>query len=129
MDEMPGNIIELVRAEVELARYDLFTHRLRHSKISVKRPIIDIVAGRQLDALGEASRIVERREEDRGAKLAFVDQILGDLVIGVEADFQSRQQDLRYADIEIMGALGLDRVVGGHRRRRAGVGEQRQAGV
>ena len=77
-------------------------------EIAVERPVVDVVADRELDALDDALRVVERGQQDRRAELAFVDQVGGDLVIGVDADLEPGQHDLVDPDVEVMVALGLD---------------------
>ena len=109
---MVVDVGELVRREEILARDDVLALLLaaRDVGIKVDRPVRVVAA--ELDAPGIALGIVERREDERGAELALVEQVALDLVISVDAELEPAVEALLDAGVEIMLALGLDRIGG-----------------
>ncbi len=111
MNVVLRDIGKIARIEAELARRDIFAHRLFDGKIRIGREGIDIIGRRQFRAILLAARIIERRQNDRRAELAFVDQVLGYLVIGIHAQGHALRDLLVHTRIEIVGAFGAWRVV------------------
>src|SRR5262249_33906714 len=91
--------------------------------VEIERPWAFIVAGSELDTLHDAVGIVERGERNGRAELAEVEHVLDDPVVGVEAERQAGQRLDRDAGIEIVGPLGLYRIVLGHLGRRSRAGQ------
>ena len=58
-----------------------------------------------------AACIIEGREDKRLAKQAVIQLVLRDFIVAVHADLQSGREDLAHADVVIVGALGLDRII------------------
>ena len=73
------------RAEVELRRFDAFRQLVGDREIAVKGEIADVIVGRQLDALIDADFVVEWCQNNRRAKLPFVEQIVREFVVAVDA--------------------------------------------
>lgn len=82
-------------------------------KIGVGRKIAGRVVGREFHAILLAVLIVEWRKDYRRAELAFVGQILGKLVIAVDAQRESFHDFLARASIEIVRPFRFRRVVEG----------------
>src|ERR1700760_597338 len=78
----------------------------------------------ELAAVLLAVAVVERRQDDGGAKLSFVDQIFRLLVVGVNTHRQLMRKLLLHADVVVVGMFRQRRC--GLRRewRIAGIGEQ-----
>ena len=102
--------------------------RYAHGEIAIGLEVAVLIGALEFDALAEASRPIELGQHDRLTELAVVDQIVGDLGIGVQAHHKARQQFLIDADIEIMRAFRRHRIVERHRRLVGRVVEQREIG-
>src|SRR3954451_15757981 len=59
MDVVAGDKCEFVRIKVELRRDNIFPLRLGSGKISVERPVFDIVAEAQFDAANQPLLVIE----------------------------------------------------------------------
>ena len=83
---MAGDIGKIARIELELAGDDVAAVRPLIGRVDIAgeiaRPVIDASTRRHI----AARLIVERRQDDRRAELAFVDQIAGRLEETVKAD-------------------------------------------
>ena len=87
-----------------------------------------LVFGGQLDADILPLRIVEGGQDVGRAELAVVDQVGGLLVVGVDADLESRQHLLHHADVVDVGALRPHRIAHAYARLLRGVLHQREIG-
>src|SRR5205814_7703628 len=108
--------------EVELRRIDGGALGFRPGEVAVDRPWPLIVARRQLDAFDLGVGVVERGQDDRRAELALIDQVLGDLVVSVEAQRQALDGLELEPRVEVVRAFGPRWIIGRDlgRRRRAG---------
>src|SRR5207248_158254 len=79
-------------------------------RVEIDRTVGVIAA--ELDAPRITLGVIEGREDHRRAELPFVEQVLLDLVISVEAKLKAAVETLFDASVEIMLTFGLDRVVG-----------------
>src|SRR5690242_10369149 len=107
MDIMAGNERELIGAEIELRRGNALAEGLRRGEVAVKRPVPELIAEKRFDAFDDPVVIIEGRQKDRRAELPLVQQVAGELVIGVDAGLEPRQNDLTGSDIEVVVALRL----------------------
>ena len=117
VDGVSCNKGEVVGREVELPRYDIFSQLLRGSEIAVKRPVVEFITEGQLDAFDPSFLVVEWGEEDWRTELPFVEQVAGDLVIGIDPGFEPGQNHLSGADIKVMGSFRLGPRIESDRRR------------
>ena len=83
----------------------------RQGQIGVGLKAVLLVSGGKLDADILALGIVEGGQDKGCAELAVVDQVGGLLVVGVDADLQSRQHLLHHADVVDVGPLRPNRTI------------------
>ena len=91
-DVVVGDIGKLRRTKVELRGVDVGADAVAKSAVEIDRPGTFVVAGIEFDALDDGIGVIERGERDGGAELAFVEQVLGDLVVGAETNGQAAQR-------------------------------------
>ncbi len=117
IDVVAGDIGELAGLEIELAGDDAPPLRLLHRPVGVDAERSPRIAGRELHASRVALGVVERCQDDRGAELAFVDQVP---VLPVEAvHAHGDAGDLLLAPHVVIGLAvreGRGVEVGGRRR-------------
>ena len=92
MDVVRGDIGEVCGIELELARFDVLAERLLEGEVGIGGKAAMAVIGGELDAVLLALGVVERRQDDRRAELAFVDQMAGELVIAVDAEGKTHRR-------------------------------------
>ncbi len=122
-----GDVGEFIDAEQLLVGHDIGGALDGPGEVGVgaERPIP--VFRSPLDAVVFALLVVERGEHVGGAELAVVEQVLGDLVIAVDAD-QEIAELLRRANVEDMRPLRQHRTVLEHLRLRGRVDERKCVG-
>src|SRR5215831_8325734 len=111
VDVMTGDKGQIVRREVELGRGDVLSLGFGSRKITVERPVFDVVAKGQLNAANQPLLVVEWGQKDWSAELPLVEQVAGDLVVGVDPGLEPGKNDLRGAEIEVMVSFRLGNVV------------------
>ena len=76
MDEVVGDVGELLRVEAKLRGFDILALGGLHGGIDVGGKAVGGVVATELNAADLAEAIVERCQNDRGAELAFIDEVL-----------------------------------------------------
>ena len=117
---------EFIGVEQILVRDRVDRARDVESKVGVGAEIAVLIFDLGFRAFAISPRPVELGKHHRLAKLAVVDQIGGDLVVGIQPHCETGKQFLVHADVEIMRALREHRIVIGNSRLVRGVGEQRE---
>src|SRR5690348_4621260 len=100
-----GNVGEIVGAEVELRRFDLLAARSLGGEVEVSREMSARVAFREFGAVLLAMTVIERRQDDRRAELAFIDEVHRLLVVGVNAGGEAVVEALLDADVVVVCLL------------------------
>ena len=130
IDIMGGDIGERVGIEQILVRDHVGGELLSPCNVPIDLEIAVGVGGLELDADILRPVIVETAQHIGGAELAVVEQVSGDLVVAVDADFEAGDSVyfLIDADIEHVRPLRQNRIVGGNGRLLRRVLRQRQIG-
>ena len=116
MDVVAGDISQIVGGEVELARLEILADRALERDVAVRLEMAGRVVAGEFHAVHLAVAVIERRQDDGRTELTLVDEVDRLLVIAVHADGESFGNALLDADVVVVRALGLDRVVLGDRR-------------
>src|SRR5262249_20966003 len=96
VDVIVGDVGKFVVAEKVLVRNDV--------RCALTRPG-DIAVGIEV-AIFVPPFIVEAAENESLPELTVVEKVAGNLVVGIQTDFEFRRYFLRYSDVEIMRAFG-----------------------
>ena len=123
VDVVVGDVGEIVRVKAELARDDVLADGALEGEVAVGLEVPAAVVAGELHAVHLAVAVVEGREDDGRAELPLVDEIGRLLVVAVDAGGERLAEGLLDAEVVVVGALGLDDVVGEVRGRGGGVGE------
>ncbi len=111
IDEMVGDIGQVVGREVELRRHQVHALGLGDGQVGIGGQRTVGIVERELGAAVAAIVIIERRQDDRRAELALVDQVPRDAFIAVDADGEVVAELLLDAQVVIVVALGIGQVV------------------
>src|SRR5208283_4592167 len=119
------------RVEQELRRSPVLALRHRTGEVQVRLEAAALVGSGELEAVDLAPRVVERGEDERLAEEAVVELVPGPLVIAVQAGLEARRKLLADPGVEVVRALGPDRIVlrrgglvrGGAELRHGGAGD------
>ena len=123
-----GDVGELLRREEILARDDVLALLLTARDVRIKiDPTMRVIAA-ELDTPGIALGVIERRQDERRAELAFVEQVALDLVISIDRELEAAVETLLHAGIEIMLAFGFDGIADPDQRLLGRRIEQRDVG-
>ncbi len=100
VDPVAVDVGQLRVVEVELAGLDALALRARHAQVQVRAEITLAVVGAGLQPVDAAAFVVEGREQQRVAELAFILQVAHVAIIGVQAQRQVRRELVRDAEVE-----------------------------
>src|SRR5665213_58974 len=128
VDVVVGDIGEFVSAEQILIRDYVLGYLTRPSEVAVGAEVSVLVSCAELDTRVLGGFVVEAAENERLAKLSVVQQILRDLVIGVDTDLKVGRDLLHHPRIEVMRAFRQDRALLEGVRLSGGVGERSNVG-
>src|SRR5258708_37433256 len=104
---------EVVRPEEGLSGLAALAPLLGRGQVTVGGEAAEDVRRAELDPVIVAPLVVERGVEDGCPELTVVEQVLGLLVVGVEAHLEAREDLLGDPRVEVVAALGPgDRVLG-----------------
>ena len=85
-NEVVGDIGQIAGIELELAGDDVAARRPLIGGVDIAGEVAGLVVDGEFAAILPPGLIVERRQDDRRAELAFVDQVVRRLVEAVEAE-------------------------------------------
>src|ERR1700730_18315185 len=102
MNIVLGDVGKIVGAEIELRRLDTFAARALPSEIQVRGEVLGGKAAGQFHPVLFAIGIVERRQNDGGAKLSLINQVMRLLVIVIETDGQLLRDLLLNPDVVVI---------------------------
>ncbi len=128
VDVVAGDVGEIVRAEQELVGDDVGRDLPGERDVGIGIEAAIVVSGGELHAHVVGFFVVERGEHIRRAELSVVEQVLGDLVIGVDADLEVWSHLLHHANVEHVRSLRQHRIVLVDRRLLGGAVHQREIG-
>ncbi len=111
VDIVGADGVQLIGAKQGLARIDVAPLGLLRAGVEEQAPVFLAVDGGQFQALGVAIRVVERRQDQRLAELAFVQQVVDLFIVHIGRHGQFRTHLVADAHVIVVCAFGLD-VVG-----------------
>src|SRR5665213_2150043 len=106
VDVVVGDIGNIPRSEIELRRIDVLALGALRCKVEIGAHLFIYIVGRELNAILLSVTVIERGEDDRRTKLAFVDEVSRLLVIAVETECEFATQLLLNPDIIVICAFG-----------------------
>ena len=106
------DIGELSRVKVELTRHNVNAFCFAIGKVCIGQPRLVRITDVALNAINASAIIVKGREDDRCAKLAFIDQIFRATMVSIYAEGKATPEFLLKADVEIILPLSKRRGAG-----------------